>query len=57
LPDKHVNIIPEEGDEHKFLFVAQVPPDVGSLDDIRVELDDLHKDILIIQGLHAECRR
>jgi hypothetical protein len=45
LPGKHVNIIPEDGDKHEFLFVAQVPHNMGSLGVIRLDLDDLHEDI------------
>jgi hypothetical protein len=48
LPGKHVDIIHEEGDEHEFLFVAQVPHDVGYLGDIRADLDGLHGDTLIV---------
>jgi hypothetical protein len=48
LPGKHINIVPEEGDEREFLFVAQVPRDAGSLGGIHVDLDDLHGDILTI---------
>jgi hypothetical protein len=57
LPGKHVNIILEEGDEHEFLFVAQIPRDVGGLGGIRTDLDDLHGDVLTVRGLHVRCRR
>jgi hypothetical protein len=57
LLGKHVNIALEEGDEHEFLFIAQVPHDAGSLGDFRADLDDLHGDILTVQGLHTGCRR
>jgi hypothetical protein len=57
LPGKHINIIPEQGDKREFLFVAQVPRNAGGLGSIRADLDNLHGDILIVQGLHAGCRR
>jgi hypothetical protein len=56
LPGKHVNIVPKEGDKREFLFVTQVPRDVGIMGDIRADLDDLHEDILTILGLHMGCR-
>jgi hypothetical protein len=55
LPGKHVNIISEEGDEREFLFVTQVPHDAGGLGGIRVDLDDLHRNVLIVRGLHVGC--
>jgi hypothetical protein len=57
LPGKRVNIIPEEGDEHEFLFVTQIPHDVGGLGGIHADLDDLHRDVLTVQRLHMGCRR
>jgi hypothetical protein len=57
LPKKHVNIILEEGDEHEFLFIAQIPHDVGDLGGIRANPDDLHGDVLVVRGLHVRCRR
>jgi hypothetical protein len=48
LPGKHVNIISEEGDESELLFVTQIPHDVGGLGGIRVDLDDLHQDVLAV---------
>jgi hypothetical protein len=48
LPGKHINIISEEGDEHEFLFVAQISRDVGGLGGIRTDLDDLHVDVLVV---------
>jgi hypothetical protein len=48
LSGKHINIILEEGDEHQFLFVAQVPRDVDGLGGIHADLDDLHGDIFAI---------
>jgi hypothetical protein len=46
LPDKHVDISPEKGDEREFLFITQIPHDVGGLSGIRADLDDLHGDVL-----------
>jgi hypothetical protein len=48
LPGKHVNIIPEEGDEHEFLFVAQIPHNVDGLGGICADLNDLHRDVLAV---------
>ena len=48
LPCKHIRVSPEEGDEREFLFVTQVPCDVGSLGGIRTDLDDLHGDNLTV---------
>jgi hypothetical protein len=56
LPGKQVNISLEEGDEHEFLFAIQVPRDVGGLGSISPDLDGLHGDTLIVQGLHMGCR-
>jgi hypothetical protein len=56
LPDKHVNISSEEGDEREFLFVVQVPRDAGSLGSINPDLNSLHGDSLIVGGLHVGCR-
>jgi hypothetical protein len=55
LPDKHVNIIPEKGDECEFLFVTQIPHDAGGLGSIRADLDDLHMNILVVRGMHVGC--
>jgi hypothetical protein len=55
LLGKHINFIPEEGDEHEFLFVAKIPSDVGDLGGIHANLDDFHGDVLIIWGLHVGC--
>jgi hypothetical protein len=52
---KHINIIPEEGDEREFLFVTEIARYAGGLGSIRVDLDDLHGDVLIVQGLHVGC--
>jgi hypothetical protein len=54
LLGKHVNIIPEEGHEHEFLFLTQIPRDAGGLGGIHADLDDLHRDV---RGLHARYRR
>jgi hypothetical protein len=51
LPSKHVNIIPEEGDEHELLFVTQISHDAGGLGGIHADLDDLHGDVLVVQEL------
>jgi hypothetical protein len=56
LPGKHVNIIPAEGDEREFLFVAQIPHDAGGLGGIHVNMDNLHGDVLVVRGLHMGCR-
>jgi hypothetical protein len=48
LLSKHVNIIPEEGGELEFLFVAQIPRDAGGLGSIHANLDNLHGDVLIV---------
>jgi hypothetical protein len=53
LLGKYIDIIPKEGDECEFLFVAQIPHDVGDLGGIGADLDDLHGDVLIVRGLHA----
>jgi hypothetical protein len=57
IAGKHVNIIPEEGDEHEFLFVAHIPHDTGGLGSFHTNLDDLHEDVLTVQWLHIGCRR
>jgi hypothetical protein len=46
-----VDIVLEEGDEREFLFVAQILCDAGGLGSIRVDLDDLHGDVLAVRGL------
>jgi hypothetical protein len=48
VPGKHVNIIPEEGDEREFLFLSQIPHDAGGLGGIRADLNNLHQDVLAI---------
>jgi hypothetical protein len=53
LPGKHIYIGPEEGDEHEFLFVFQIPCYVGSLGNIRPNLNGLHGDVLFARGLHT----
>jgi hypothetical protein len=57
LPGKHIDIIPEEGDKCEFLFVARDPYDAGGLGGIRVDLDDLHGDVLTVRRLHVGCSR
>jgi hypothetical protein len=52
LPGKHIDISPEEGDVHEFLFVVQVTRDMGSLSSRGPDLDGLHEDVF---GLHAGC--
>jgi hypothetical protein len=56
LLGKHINIVLKEGDECKFLCVAQIPRDAGNLGGIRADLDDLHRNILTVWGLHIGCR-
>jgi hypothetical protein len=48
LLGKHINIVLKEGDERKFLCVAQIPRDAGNLGGIRADLDDLHRNILAV---------
>jgi hypothetical protein len=55
LLGKHVDISLEEGDEHEFLFVTQIPHDASGLGGVRADLDDLHRDVLIVWGLHVGC--
>jgi hypothetical protein len=55
LPGKHVDIRPEEGVKHEFLFVAQISCDAGGLCGIRPDLDGLHGDALIVRPLHMGC--
>jgi hypothetical protein len=50
LPGKHIDISPEEGDEHEFLFAVQIIRDTGSLSSRGPDLDGLHRDVF---GLHA----
>jgi hypothetical protein len=45
----------EEVDNIEFLFVTQIPYDVGGLGGICADLDDLHGDVLIVRGLHTGC--
>jgi hypothetical protein len=52
LPGKHIDISPEEGDEHEFLFAIQITRDMGSLSSRGPDLDGLHGDVF---GLHAGC--
>jgi hypothetical protein len=55
LLGKHVYISSEEGDEHEFLFVVQIPRYVGGLGSIRPNLNGLHRDVLFARGLHTGC--
>jgi hypothetical protein len=55
LPGKHIDVIPEEGGERKFLFVVQVTRDMGSLSSFGPDLDGLHIDVLLGRGLHTGC--
>jgi hypothetical protein len=48
LPSKHINIISEDDDYHKFLFVTQIPRDAGGLGGIHADLDDLHGNVLVV---------
>jgi hypothetical protein len=52
LPDKHIDISPEEGDECEFLFAVQITRDTSSLSSRGPDLDGLHRDVF---GLHAGC--
>jgi hypothetical protein len=45
----------EEGDEREFLFVTQNPCDAGGLGGIHADVDDLHRDVLVVRGLHMGC--
>jgi hypothetical protein len=55
LPGKHVNISPEEDDEHEFLFTIQIACDAGGLSSIGPDLDSLHRNILVAGGMHTGC--
>jgi hypothetical protein len=55
LPGKHVDISPEEGDEHEFLFAVQITRDTGSLSSLSPNLDGLYGDVFLARGLHAAC--
>jgi hypothetical protein len=48
LTGKHINISPEEGDEHEFQFAVQVPYDAGGLGSINPDLNNNHGDSLIV---------
>jgi hypothetical protein len=56
LPGKHVDISPEEGDEHEFLFAVQITRDMGNLSSLSLDLDGLHGDVFLARGLHMRCR-
>jgi hypothetical protein len=55
LPDKHINISPQKGVEHEFLFAVQIPHDAGGLGSICPDLNSLHENTLVVRGLHAGC--
>jgi hypothetical protein len=55
LSGKHVDISPEEGDEHEFLFAVQITRDTDSLISFSPDLDDLYGDIFLGRGLHVWC--
>jgi hypothetical protein len=55
LPSKHVDVIPEEGDEREFLLAVQITRDTGSLSSLSSDLDGLHGDIFLARVLHAGC--
>jgi hypothetical protein len=55
LPDKHVYISPEEGDEREFLFAVQIPRYMGCLGSIHPDLNGLHGNVLFATGLHMGC--
>jgi hypothetical protein len=55
LPGKHVDITPEEGDEHEFLFAIQIIRDTDSRSSLSPDLDGLYGDIFLARGLHAGC--
>jgi hypothetical protein len=55
LPDKHVYIGPEEGDEREFLFAVQIFRYAGGLGSIHPDLNGLHGDTLFARGLHMRC--
>jgi hypothetical protein len=55
LLGKHVYIVLEEGDEHEFLFIVQIPHDLGGLGSIHPDLDGLHGNVLTTRGLHMGC--
>jgi hypothetical protein len=48
MPGTHLNIIPEEGDEHEFLFVTQISHNAGGLRGIRTDLNNLHGVVLTV---------
>jgi hypothetical protein len=55
LPDKHIDISPEEGDEREFLFAVQITRNMGSLSSLSPDLDGLYEDVFLATGLHAGC--
>jgi hypothetical protein len=55
LPGKHINISPEEGDGHEFLFAVLITRDTGSLSNLSPDLDGLHGDIFLARGFNTGC--
>jgi hypothetical protein len=53
MPGKHIDISPEEGDEHEFPFAVQITRDTGSLSSLSPDLDGLHRDVFLARGLHT----
>jgi len=51
LPCKHVDIRPEESDEHEFLFGSQASAYAGDLGGLRADLHHLRRDLLGVVGL------
>jgi hypothetical protein len=47
---KHVNISPEEGDEHEFLFSIQITRDTGSLTSFSTDLNGLYGTSSLAEG-------
>jgi hypothetical protein len=52
LPGNHIDLSPEEGDEHEFLFAVHITRDTGSLSSRGPDLDGLHGDVF---RLHTGC--
>jgi hypothetical protein len=53
LPDKHVDISSEEGDEREFLFAVQITQDTGSLSTLSPDLDGLYGGVFLAGRLHT----
>jgi hypothetical protein len=56
LPSKHIDISPEEGDDHKFLCALQIIRNMGSLTIFIPDLDGLYGDIFLGRGLHVGAK-